>query len=145
MQDLAEQTAGPSGRLKAEWLDKMIQRIVWLFTRAGILEMPQIDGRAVRVIAKSPLVRAQKFEEIERIRGFAGDVIGMVGPQGGQLYIDQDVLVDELQAKWEVPQNLVRSAGARDRMLKDLAELAEDQQQQQPVPGGLPAQAEIGA
>jgi hypothetical protein len=139
MQDLAEQTAGPSGRLKAEWLDKMIQRIVWLFTRAGILEMPQIDGREVRVVAKSPLARAQKFEEIERIRGFAGDVIGMLGPQAGQLYLDHDSLVDELQAKWEVPQNMVRGEGERKRMLEGAAEAAAAQQQ-----GGLPAQSEIG-
>ena len=140
MQDLAEQTAGPSGRLKAEWLDKMIQRIVWLFTRAGILEMPQVDGRAVRVVAKSPLARAQKFEEIERIRGFAGDVIGMLGPQAGQLYIDHDELVDELQTKWEVPQKMVRPQAERERMLEGAAEQVAEQQQ----PGGLPAQAQIG-
>jgi len=139
MQDLAEQTAGPSGRLKAEWFDKMIQRIVWLFTRAGILEMPQVDGRAVRVIAKSPLARAQKFEEIERIRGFAGDVIGMLGPQAGQLYIDSDDLVTELQQKWEVPQNMVRSEGDREEMMKGMAEAAAGAQA-----GGLPAQAQIG-
>jgi len=140
MQDLAEQTAGPSGRLKAEWLDKMIQRIVWLFTRAGILEMPQVDGRAVRVIAKSPLARAQKFEEIERLRGFAGDVIGMLGPQAGQLYLNHDGLVDELQAKWEVPQKMVREESERKRMLEGAAEAAAAQQ-----PGGLPVQSEIGA
>jgi len=140
MQDLAEQTAGPSGRLKAEWLDKMIQRIVWLFTRAGLLEMPQVDGRAIRVVAKSPLARAQKFEEIERIRGFAGDVIGMLGPQAGQLYLSHDDLVDELQSKWEVPQKMVRSQGERDRIL---AQAAEAQQPQQA--GSLPAQAQIGA
>jgi hypothetical protein len=139
MQNLAEQTAGPAGRLKVEWLDKMIQRIVWLLTRQGILEMPKVDGRQVRVIAKSPLARAQKFEEIERIRGFAGDVIGMLGPQAGQLYLEQDNLVDELQAKWEVPQNMVRSEAERERMMEGMAEAA-----QQAQPGGLPAQSEIG-
>ena len=139
MQDLAEQTAGPSGRLKAEWLDKMIQRIVWLLTRRGILEMPLLDGRQVRVIAKSPLARAQKFEEIERLRGFAGDVIGILGPQAGQLYINSDDLVDELQSKWEVPQKMVRGEGERKRMLEGAAEAAAAQQQ-----GGLPAQTAIG-
>ena len=140
MQDLAEQTAGPSGRLKAEWLDPMIQRIVWLFKRAGILEMPMLDGRQVRVVAKSPLARAQKFEEIERIRGFAGDVLGILGPQAAQLYIDHDEIVSELQSKWEVPQKAVRSEGERESMLRDTAELAAEAQ-----PGGLPAQAQIGA
>jgi len=126
--------------LKTEWLDKMIQRIVWLFTRAGILEMPQVDGKAIRVVAKSPLARAQKFEEIERIRGFAGDVIGMLGPQAGQLYLDHDELVDELQAKWEVPQKMVRPEVQRERMIAGATELAGQQAQ----PGGLPAQAQIG-
>jgi len=139
MQDLAEQTAGPSGRLKSEWLDKMIQRIVWLFTRRGILEMPQIDGRVIRVIAKSPIARAQKFEEIERIRGFAGDVIGILGPQAGQLYLNHDELVDELQEKWEVPQNMVRGENERKRILEGATQVVEQQK------GGLPAQAQIGA
>jgi hypothetical protein len=138
MQDLAEQTAGPAGRLKAEWLDRMIQRIVWLFTRAGLLEMPIVDGRQVRVIAKSPLVRAQRFEEIDRIRGFAGDVVGMLGPQASQLYIDQDELVDELQEKWEIPAKMVRSEAERMRMMEGMAEAAS-----QTAPGGLPAQTEI--
>ena len=141
MQNLAEQTTGPSGRIKVEWIDHMIQRIVWLFERAGLLEMPMLDGRQVRVVSKSPLARAQKFEEIERIRGFAGDIIGIVGPQQGQLYIDQDALVDELQEKWEVPQKMVRSEAEREEMLKGMAEAAS---QQQTAPGGLPAQAEIG-
>jgi len=141
MQDLAEQTAGPSGRLKVEWLDKMIQRIVWLLTRRGVLEMPRVDGRQVRIVAKSPLARAQKFEEIERIRGFAGDVVTMLGPQASQLYIDQDELVDELQMKWEVPQKMVRDQANRERMMQGMAEAA---QEQGIVPGGLPAQAEIG-
>ena len=140
MQNLAEQTAGPSGRLKTEWLDKMIQRIVWLFTRAGILEMPMVDGRQVRVIAKSPLARAQKFEEIERIRGFAGDVIGMLGPQAAQLFLNQEEMVEELQSKWEVPAGVVRSEAERERMMGEMAEAAEQMQ-----PGGMPAQAEIGA
>lgn len=139
MQNLAEQTSGPSGRLKVEWLDRMLQRIVWLFTRAGILEMPKLDGREIRVVAKSPLARAQKFEEIERIRGFAGDVLGILGPQAAQLYIDQDELVDELQAKWEVPQQMVRGEGERERMMEGMAEAAAQTQ-----PGGLPAQSEIG-
>ena len=102
--------------------------------------MPQVDGRAIRVVAKSPLARAQKFEEIERIRGFAGDVIGILGPQAGQLYLSHDDLVDELQGKWEVPQKMVRSQGERERIL---AQAAEAQQPEQA--GGLPAQAQIGA
>ena len=138
MQDLAEQTAGPAGRLKAEWLDRMIQRIVWLFTRAGLLEMPIVDGRQVRVIAKSPLVRAQRFEEIDRIRGFAGDVVGMLGPQASQLYTEQDELVNELQEKWEIPAKMVRSEAERMRMMEGMAEAAS-----QTAPGGLPAQTEI--
>ena len=144
MQDLAEQVAGPSARLKVEWIDTMLQRVVYLLTKRGLLEMPLLDGRQIRVVAKSPLARAQKFEEIERIRGFAGDVIGIVGPEQGQLYIDQDVLVDELQSKWEVPQGLVRSETARKKMLDDVADAAAETQPQQPAPGGLPAQAPIG-
>ena len=147
MQDLAEQTAGPAARIKTEWLDMMIQRIVWLLTRKGILEMPKVDGREIRVVAKSPLARAQKFEEIERIRGFAGDILGIMGPQQGQLFLNQDGVANELQEKWEVPAHLVRNEAEREEMLEGAAQAAQAAQpggDGQPAPGGLPAQTPIG-
>jgi len=139
MQNLAEQTAGPASRLKTEWLDPMLQRIVWLLTKQGVLEMPKLDGREVRIVSKSPIARAQRFEEIERIRGFSGDILSILGPQQAQLFIDQNELVDELQEKWEVPARLVRGEAEREEVMDGMAEAAA-----QTAPGGLPAQPQIG-
>jgi hypothetical protein len=140
MQDLAEQTAGPSSRLKTEWIDPMLQRIVWLFKKRGLIEMPKLDGREVRIVSKSPIARAQRFDDIERIRGFAGDVLSMLGPQLGQAFINQEGIVDELREKWEVPNRIVREQSEREQMLEQAGQVMEEA-----APGGLPAQANIGA
>lgn len=141
VRDRAEETSGPSARQKAEWIDPMIQRIVWLFTRRGILEMPRLDGRQVRVVSKSPFARAVRFEEIDRMRGFAGDVIGILGPQIGQVYLNGDELVDELREKWEVPTGLVRDEREREEVGRQVSDML---QEGGTAPGGLPAQAPIG-
>ena len=141
IQNLAEQVAGPSARIKAEMTDPLLQRIVYRLTRAGKIEMPRVDGREVRIIAKSPLARAQRFDDIERIRGFAGDVISILGPQASQLYINQDGVIAELQEKWEVPERIVRPEDERQEMANQIAEAATEAQ---PESGGaLPAQATI--
>ena len=140
MQNLSEQVAGPSARLKAEWLDPLLQRCVYLLKRQGVLEMPRVDGREIRIVSKSPLARAQRFNDIERIRGFAGDVIGILGPQAAQLFLDQNGVVSQLQEKWEIPVAMLRSEAEVGELMQSLTEAA----QQQPAPGGLPAQAEIG-
>lgn len=124
MQNLAEQTAGPSGRIKTEWTDEYLQRVVFLLTEQGKLEMPRLDGREVKIIAKSPLARAARFDDIERIRGFAGDVLGILGPQAAQLFIDQNEIVEQLQVKWEVPTGLVRDASEREDLMEKMAEAA---------------------
>ena len=127
MQNLAEQVAGPSARLKAEWLDPLLQRVVYLLVKQGVLEMPRVDGREVRIVSKSPLARAQRFDDIERLRGFAGDILGILGPQAAQLFINQDVVATELMQKWEVPQNILRSEEDREQMVEQMGQMAEEQ------------------
>lgn len=145
MTDLAEQTAGPAGRLKAEWIDPMLQRIVWLLEKRGLIEMPLLNGRQVRIVSKSPIARAQRFEDIERMRGFAGDVISMLGPQLGQAYLNQDGIVDELREKWEVPNRVVRDQDEREAALQGAGDAAlQGAGGGTPAPGGLPAQLAIG-
>jgi len=140
MADLAEQTSGPAARLKTEWTDQLLQRVIFLLTEQGVIEMPRLDGRQIRIIAKSPLARAQKFDEIERLRGFAGDVLGILGPQAGQVFLEQGAIVDQLQEKWEVPATLVRDEDAREELVANVGEIGAEA----PAPGGLPAQTAIG-
>lgn len=141
MQNLSEQVAGPSARLKSEWLDPLLQRVVYLLKRQGVLELPRLDGREIRIIAKSPLARAQRFNDIERIRGFSGDLIGILGPQAAQIFIDQNGVAAQLLEKWEVSTKLLRNETEVKRLLEGIGQAAGGGQ---PAPGGLPAQAEIG-
>jgi len=122
-----------------------LQRAIWLLTRQGVIEMPRVDGRQVRIVSRSPLSRAARFDEIERIRGFAGDVLGILGPQVGQVFLEQGSIVDELQAKWEVPASLVRSETDRKELVAQASEEAgQNQLNGATAPGGLPAQTPIG-
>jgi hypothetical protein len=129
-ESLAQAVGGSNGRLHTEWITPALQRVVFILTQSGQLELPRVDGREIQVVNKSPLARAQRFEEIDRIRGFAGDVLGVLGEQAAQLYIDQDEVVDELQRNWEVPTKLVRSQEEREEVLETLQDQATAQADQ---------------
>lgn len=120
MQNLGDQIGTPYSRLLYEWITPMLQRCVYLLTKAGKIEMPKVDGRQVAIVPKSPLARAQKFEEVERIRGFAADVIGIFGPQVALGYLDTDDIVEQLRANWEVRRESVRDEGEREQMMEQI-------------------------
>lgn len=140
LQNIAEQIGGAYGRLQSEWITPMLQRVVYLLKRQGRLEIPKIDGREVRVVQKSPLARAQRFEEVERIRGFAADLINILGPQIGMAKINSETLGDELVKNWEVNPELLRDENELKEMLSNTAEAVGSMGEEQ----GAPLQAVNG-
>lgn len=67
---MIRQLLGPIyGRLQAEWLAPMVERVFGLMFRAGVFgDAPQsLGGRALRVRYNNPLARAQKLEDVGAI------------------------------------------------------------------------------
>ncbi len=108
-----KQLVGPVyGRLQAEWLTPLVDRVFGLMLRAGALGVPpkELQGTNTNVVFISPLARAQKLEGVvatERLFANAG-AIEQVKP-GTTDNLDGDQAVREMAQALGVSRKIVRS------------------------------------
>lgn len=69
------------GRLQVELLDPLIQRIVFVLQKFGILQPFLIDGKQVTVKYKSPLLQTQGMKNISGLNMYSQTLQQMVGPE----------------------------------------------------------------
>lgn len=141
---LIRQLLGPIyGRLQAEYLQPLIERVFGLAYRAGVLgPAPEsLANREFVVTYISPLARAQKLEDVTAIERMNANVaqIAQVAPDVLDL-IDTDEQVQVLADALGVPSRVLRNAQdvARLREAKQqAAQQAREQVQQQQMMGQM--------
>lgn len=138
--NMLRQLLGPIyGRLQAEWLAPLIERVFGLLYRAGVLgEAPaELGGKGFRVRYNNPLSRAQRMDDvgaIERLNANVGQVAAAGKPEVFDL-IDFDEQTRALAEALGVPAKLMRDADAvialRDERAKQQQQAQQQAQQQQ--------------
>lgn len=138
--DLAARIGSPFARLLKELVQPIILRIVYLYTKAGMIDMPKIDGRIVQVVPVSPLARAGNAETIQRMTAFIGTLVQIMGPQATGTFIRTEPTVAMLAELYEYPAGLLHDNATRQKEAKQSQELAKLLQGAvQTVPGGMPS------
>lgn len=62
--DVAQDIGAAAGRLKVEFLYAVVRRIVHIYRKQGLINLPLVDGKQIKMIAESPLVRTQNQQDI---------------------------------------------------------------------------------
>jgi len=104
---LAELIGPAYGRIHSEFIQPLLMRVVYLLKRMGRIELPRIDGREVKVVAKTPMARAYRAQDITRLTNFVATVGNIVGPQGLPGHINLAGLVARLEGLYEIPRGIV--------------------------------------
>jgi hypothetical protein len=96
------------GRLKTELLNPLIRRAVYLLNQQGIVEIPNVDGNQVVIYPESPLLRAQKQQDIQELLAYNQQLVGMFGQMGASAmkYGETAAYLAELHG---IPQRLILS------------------------------------
>ena len=81
MADLSRKIGSAFGRLQAEMVQPVLQRVVYLLTKQGRIEIPTVNGREVKVKSVSPLAQAQSNQDIVSLDRFLEMVSGRFGPE----------------------------------------------------------------
>ena len=129
MADLSRRIGSAFGRLQAELVQPVLQRVIYILKKQGRIEVPSINGREVKVRSVSPLAQAQANQDISSIARFLELVGGAFGPEMMQLLIDSEETAVHLAKKFGVPERLIRDADQR-RQIAALAQQMAQQQQQ---------------
>lgn len=129
---LAQVIGSAYGRLLTEFVNPVVMRVVHIMKKRGMIELPRVNGREIRIVAKSPLARAQRSQDILQLTNFIGMVTNTMGPQAAAQYINPSKAVEQLAQWYEIPQKLLVSDEEREsnqrRMGENLAQAEANQQ-----------------
>jgi hypothetical protein len=126
MADLSRKIGSAFGRLQAEMIQPVLQRVVYLLTKQGRIDIPTVNGREVKIRSVSPLAQAQSNQDIVSLDRFLEMVSGRFGPEVINLLVSSEETAIYLAKKFGVPDHLIRDVGERQKMVQ----MAQQMQQQ---------------
>lgn len=135
MADLSRRIGSAFGRLQAELVQPVLQRVIYILKKQGRIEVPSVNGREVKVRSVSPLAQAQANQDISSIARFLQLVAGTFGPEMLQLLIDSENTAIHLAKKFGVPESLIRDEQQRKQIAAIAQQMAQQQQMGQPLEG----------
>ncbi len=128
MADLSRRIGSAFGRLQAELVQPVLQRVIHILKKQGRIELPTVNGREVKVRSVSPLAQAQSNQDIGNVARFLEVVGNNFGPEMINLLIDTEEVSIYLAKKFGVPDNLIRDAEQRRQVVAMMQQMAQQQQ-----------------
>lgn len=133
MADLSRQIGSAFGRLQAELVNPVLQRVVYILKKQGRIKIPVINGREIKIKSSSPLAQAQHQQDVATLDRFLGIVQARVGPQMLNILVKQDEVAKYVAKKLGIPEELIRS---QQEMQVAAGQIQQMMQQAQGVIGG---------
>lgn len=131
MADLSRRIGSAFGRLQAELVQPVLQRVIHILKKQGRIELPTVNGREVKIRSVSPLAQAQSNQDITAVSRFLELVNAYFGPDMTNLLINSEETAIHLAKKFGVPDGLIRDAEERKQIVAMMQQMAQMQQQQQ--------------
>jgi hypothetical protein len=126
MGELAKQLGATYGRLQTEFVVPTMQRILYLLKKQGRIDLPQVDGREIKIRAVSPMMRAQRNEDISQHINFASVVGQLFGPQMVQTIINPTAFSEKLASWYEVEGTLIRDQQEQNQLAEQVSQNLSD-------------------
>ena len=79
MADLSRRIGSAFGRLQAEMVQPVLQRVIYILKKQGRIDLPTVNGREVKIRSVSPLAQAQSNQDISTVNRFLEVVGGRFG------------------------------------------------------------------
>lgn len=131
MADLSRRIGSAFGRLQAELVQPVLQRVVYILKKQGRIEIPTINGREVKIRSVSPLAQAQSNQDITSVSRFLETVSTYFGPDMTNMLINSEQTAVHLAKKYGVPDTLIRDEEERRQIVAMMQQMQQMQQQQQ--------------
>jgi hypothetical protein len=105
--DVARDMGAVAGRMQKEFLQPLVQRVIAIYTEQGLIDIPKVDGRELRIVPVSPLLRAQDQQDVSDFVRFQQTVAGTFGPEITPALYDQEAVIKFLADKFGIPEELL--------------------------------------
>jgi hypothetical protein len=128
MAELARAVGSPFGRLILEFVMPVVTRACRILQDKGLIKMPRVDGKNVKLIATSPLAQAQRFETVDALTKFGAIIQQVFGPQATNVFVDGGEFADELADNMQVPRRVLRPPAQQKQIMEAIAQTASQPQ-----------------
>jgi len=108
--DVARDMGAVAGRMQKEFLQPLVERIIKIYTDQGLLDIPKVDGRELRIVPVSPLLRAQDQQDVADFVRFQQTVAGTFGPEITPALYNQEQVIRYLAQKFGIQEELLADA-----------------------------------
>jgi hypothetical protein len=130
--DLSRQIGAAFGRLQAELVNPVLQRVIYILKKQGRINVPTVNGREVQIKSSSPLAQAQHQQDVATIDRFLGLMQARVGPELLNVMIKQEEVAKFVAKKLGIPEELIRSQQEMEAVMQQMQQM--QQQQAAPLP-----------
>tara|TARA_Y100001972_G_scaffold86837_1_gene106234 strand:- start:2978 stop:4564 length:1587 start_codon:yes stop_codon:yes gene_type:complete len=131
MADLSRRIGSAFGRLQAELVQPVLQRVVHILKKQNRIKIPVINGRQVKVRSVSPLSQAQANADISSVARFLELTQARFGQELTNILINSEQTATYLAKKFGVPDNLVRDLEERKEIIRVAQQMQTAMQNQQ--------------
>jgi hypothetical protein len=126
--DVARDMGAVAGRMQKEFLQPLVERVIAIYTKQGLLDIPKVDGKELRIVPVSPLLRAQDQQDVSDFVRFQQTVAGTFGPEITPLLYNQENVIKYLASKFGVKEDLLADQAQVKGNLEQLQQLMQQQQ-----------------
>ena len=123
MADLSRQIGSSFGRLQAELIHPLLKRIIRILSQQGRIELPKVNGREVKVAARSPLAKAQHLQDVADVNRFNEILAGTFGPQMINIIMNQNEVAKYIAGKMNLPEKLIRDQEEQQQIVQQISQL----------------------
>ena len=128
MADLSRQIGAAFGRLQAELVNPVLQRVIYILKKQGRIKIPVVNGREIKIKSSSPLAQAQQQQDVATLDRFLGMIQARVGPQLLNVLVKQDEAAKFVAKKLGVPEELIRSPEEMQQAAQQMQQMMAQQQ-----------------
>ena len=128
--DVARDMGAVAGRMQKEFLQPLVQRIIAIYTQQGLIDIPKVDGKELRIVPVSPLLRAQDQQDVSDFVRFQQTVAGTFGPEITPALYNQEAVIKFLADKFGVSEELLANKQQVENNIQMAMQLMQQQQQQ---------------
>lgn len=127
MADLSRRIGSAFGRLQAELVQPVLQRVIYILKKQGRIEVPTVNGREIKIRSSSPLAQAQANQDISSVSRFLELTNAAFGPEATQLLINSEETAIYLAKKFGVPDTLIRDEQERRQLVAMMQQMQQAQ------------------
>jgi len=121
MADLSRQIGSAFGRMQVELVNGVVDRVLYILDKINVIDRPRINGRAVKIVATSPLAQAQAIESVNAATNALGIIQQFYGERGLELYSDGAEVAKHVFNELGVPARIYRNEESRTQMVQNAA------------------------